>query len=954
MRICAKCGFENESGRFCGKCGANLSLSDVSSSARAILQKAQKNFPSPPSVEEPPEDKTKPVASKNIDLQNISGKISSEPFDKRPVQVEKTESDEDNIEKLTSEVKSKPGSLEAYYRLAMAQFRKGKFERAFSSWRALKALAPEDVRVYSLGAKIFEALGRIEDAVHLLGKIFGSGAADIDTTLSLSKLLYESGKKKESLTVLETLRSKASEHPEILLRIAENQLLLGDLASAQEDLSLFRKIAGETREVFLLLGRTMLLRSFFDGAVKLYCDALKKFPDDPDFSLGYGKALLGMGERGNALLEFERAAAKAPDRCEILLEMGMLFGKMNMDDKAEEIFTKIRSQKIRSGEVFLEIARFYHSRAKNAQALIELERARDLSPHNPEIVRTYSEILEASGNQSKAIAEYESFLQTSPGCLWAIQGIIRAARQIDDHARVYGSLKTLIKSGLATPDLWCDAGESLIRLGKLDEASKAFEEASKIDPTCVRAYQAPELIKLEKARAEGEKLVKQARDAASKKFFLTASEMLERALEMLPRETSWMRILAEVCLKTGAVGRAGELLSKIRVAYPNDYWICHNLARVYEFEEKSPLAIELLTSGVRENPLEFDGQMLLLRLKRSRIQGKSVEKEMFAAYVRNLQNELASFRKTSPVPLLLEAYLHYLFGMGSKFEQDFIKKGENLFLEVLSAYPENPHAHKGLSLIYRAQADFKKASFHIQELVKVSADPFMLYYVGRFFSNFQAFADARKFFVSLRNLFPENFLYRRKTIESIASEGDSTGKSELGDLINSLQDKLRTDSDKQLVLHDLAWAQTLMARRSPQKDEWQKRALLTWNKALALSEPSPWIRWSAMETQTESLRGTERLKSIQANLRNCEKIAREHPDMPHAHYYLGLAHLAFEDLTQTDRASGHFETAAFLNPEFVECWQALGQCYRTLGKSARLDGIKLSVILSEPELLVKI
>ncbi|MBF0543715.1 MAG: tetratricopeptide repeat protein [Candidatus Riflebacteria bacterium] len=971
MPRCPKCSQENVAGKFCGKCGFPL---------KPTFSKQSVKAPTPPSENKPDEqsdsdlpeenpfDKASDLIKKLASSGSQTGYSASSPelppisrppsvVPAAPKEVEKPEIadiEKDDIEKLQADVKASPSSFEAYFRLALAQFKKGKNERAYSSWRAMKAISPDDLRVFNLGAKILEAVGRNDEAITLLEKSRGIEGGNIESTLLLSKLLHETGKKKESLWVLEALRNQAVSHPEIFLKTAENQLALGDYAAAQEDLSQYRKLAGENKEVFLLLGQTMLLRSFFDGAVRLYSEALEKFPDDPDFFLGLGKALLGIGEKGKALLEFERAGKKAPGRVEILLEMALLFGKMDMDEKAEEIFSKIREQKIRNGEVFLEIAKFYQQRSKNSQAIIELEKAKDLSPHNSEIIKTFGEVLEAAGDYSRALREYESFLEGSPETDWTLFGIIRAARAANEPQKVANAQRSLIKKGQATADLWCDLGETLIRLGKLDDASSAFEEASKLDPTCVRAYQAPELIKLEKARADGEKLVAQAREAVSKKFFLTASELLERALGMVPRETAWMQLLAEVCLKVGEIGRASDLLSKVRVAKPNDFWVSHQLARVFEFEEKANHAIELLSSSLKDSPTNFDGQMLLLRLKRTGIAAKSVEKEMFAALVRNLQHELVAFQKTSPVPLLLEAYIHFLFGMGSKFEQDFVKRGEKLFLEVLGKFGEHPQAHKGLSLIYRAQGDFKKASFHIQELVKTSADPSLLYYVGRFFKNFQEFSEARKCFSSLKNLFPENFLYRRCTIESIALEADSTGKSELPDFINALQEKLRTDSGKQMVLHDLALAQRLMASRSPQKEEWLKRSLLTWNKAVALADSSPWTKWGLMEAQFETLKGPERVKSVQANLRVCEKLAREFPDIPHSHFFLGLAFLAFEDLTQTDRAVHHLEVSTFLNPDFVEGWQILGQSYRAIGKSSKVDVIKQNVILLEPELLIKI
>ena len=78
----------------------------------------------------------------------------------------------------------------------------------------------------------------------------------------------------------------------------------------------------------------------------------------------------------------------------------------------------------------------------------------------------------------------------------------------------------------SSADDWCDYGETLVKLGLFDEARDAFNEASKIDPACLRAYEAPEIINIEKSRAEGEKLAQKAEEALEKRFYITATDKL--------------------------------------------------------------------------------------------------------------------------------------------------------------------------------------------------------------------------------------------------------------------------------------------------------------------------------------------------------------------------------------------------------------------------------------------
>jgi len=926
MPRCPICAFPIDKGKYCGRCGGRLVESEN------------------PSLEQKP-----PTDVKNQPTLSPQQTPPSPPAIQPVVSPAQTD-----IDKLSEELEDNPSSCQGYINLGEAQMLAGKMERAFSTYRAVKSIAPEAPNVHRFGAKILEALGRREEAIEALTKILALESDDIEAALQLAKLLHESGKRQKALERLQSLRERSRERPEVLLRLAAVQLSLGDAAAAQSDLSSYRKLAGETRDMFLLLGKAMMAQSFFDGAIRHYREALNTFPDDVELRLGLGKAYLGANERGQALMEFERGLMTAPNKIELLVEMGKLYGGMGMEDKTEEMFDRIRKQNVRNGEVFLEIGIYYKDRRFPRNALTELERAHECSPHNPDIVKIYCEVLESEHETAKALQEYETFLESVPFTTWALDGIIRCAKSLSEFARVAKAQRAFIDSGNQTSDAWCDYGETLIRLSNFTDAEKAFESAAKLDPSCVRAYQAPELIRIEKARAEGDKLVQQAKDAVSKRFFLTAIERLERALELVPRETSWMRILAEICLKTGSMLRASELLSKVRAAEPQDFWVSFQLARVYESEEKTQLAIELLSSILKDHPLELNAQIMLIRLKRSQIQGDRLEREMVNAQIRNINADLTGYRKTSPIPLLVEGFVNFIFGMGTKLQSETLKKAGELFEETLYKFGDQIWAHRGLSLVFRVSGDIKKSAHHLQEAVKLSSDPIALYSLARLNENFQLHSEAKKCYVSLRNLFPENGLYRKKVVELIAKETDAGNKSELMDFLGICQEKLKSESHQPWTLYEMACTQTHIAKRAPQRDEWVKRALLTWNKAAALPDVSPWIRWGLMEAQLEFLKGTDRQRTLNQNLKVCEKISRELPDIPFAHFYMGVCFLGFDDLTQTDRAVKHLEIGSFLAPDSTDILLVLAKTYRTLGKSVRVDAVRYNMILLEPELLLKI
>lgn len=904
MAICPKCSSDSVVGRYCGNCGAVV---DKKSSAKTD------------------------VAKKTIQIPTVSAS--------RP-----------DIEALEKLLRKKPAVIDNYLNLITALNSIGRYEQSYSTFRAARAIAPDNPEVLKSGSHVYELMNRREEAIECLGAALERKPDDADAVFRLSGLLYDSGRKEDALLRLESLLKKNPHSNEVLIRMAQIHLSLGNAAEAQKYLAAYKELAGATSEMYLLLGQTMLARQFYDGAVKNFREAIRAFPDDPQMRFGLGRAYLGMNEKGQALLEFEQALNKSADNPEILIELGKLQNSMGMEDQADQTFGRVEKNKNSNGECFLSIARHFGERNNLPRAIKYLEMAHELSPYHPDIQKTLGQTLARQKRHAEALAIFQQAVDTYPNCEWGHEGIISSADATSAFALKAGSQKKLLEIKKSGAEDWCDYGETLIRLGRFDDAQDAFEAAARLDPTCVRAYQAPELIKIEKARAEGEKMASQGLEALQKKFFLTAAERLERALELVPNQPDWIKTLAEVSLKTAEVDRASGLLARARSFDSTDFKTSFNLARVYEFENKIPLAIELLTTITRDHPAELTAHLMLLRLKRSQIRGNRVEPEMLEALVRNLELELAHIRRDSPVPLLVRAYARYVFGSRSKFQVESFASAEKTFNDVLAKFGENEAAIRGLALVERARGNVEKAVEHTRSLVKLASDPQRLYELARLHENFQQHGEARKCYSSLRNLFPENGYYRRKNIEMTAELSKSGSKNELLNMLSDHHQALQSKTDQIWLLYETAIGQELLAEYTAQKEEWVKKSLLNWHKAANHSETNHWIRWAMLRCQFAHLKGADKQRAAANNLKACEKILREMPDNTLAFQAIARCYLAFGDLTNSDKALGFLEKAWFLSTEYSETAELLAKTARELGKSVIVDAIGYNMILLEPEL----
>ena len=860
---------------------------------------------------------------------------------------------QNDLTALELELKKNPGDSSRYVNLADAQLALNKKQQAFSTYRAAKVICPDDPVVMRLGAKVLEALGKREEAVECLQNALQSGdksVCDADSISHLAELLYNSGKKDSALSWLKKLVKVSDEKPEVLIRLAQIHLSIGNILESQKYMKLYKEKAGETREMYSLMGETMLARGFFDGAVKNYSDAVKNFNDDADMHLGLGKAWLGMGETGTALKELSAANTLRPNDINILLELGKLQNRMGMLESADETFSKIEKSKLQNGECFLDIAKHFIDSKNDMRALHYLEAARALSPFHLEILKLIGEVSLRLKKYDNAIEAFTSAIAADPESVWAHEGAVAAANAIGRFSVKAESQKCLLSLKKASAEDWCDYGETLIRLGQYEDSQDAFDKAAKLDPTCLRAYQAPEIIKLEKARAEGEKFAKQGEAALEKRFYMTATERLEKALALVPNNPDWSKLLAKVALKIADIEKASQLLSVVRASEPSNFEVSYELARTYVFLNNIQMSIELLTAITKDYPLELKAHLMLLSLKRRMARGTRVTVETLDCIIKNIESDLGSFKRDSVVPALVKAYAYYIFSFRSSFQLEGLRKAEECFTEITKNYGDISEAMHGLALIERVKGNVDKAVDYMKTYVHLSSDMEKTAELAKLYENFCRYDEAKKIYGSLREKYPDNGYYRRKFVEMIAFIQNKTGKNELTMMLSEAHKNIISSGGSVWPIYESAIGQELASRGGDLSDEWLKRSMLSWRKAEDHPDTNSYVLWNMTRCWLRNAKGAEKTRAANSLKKLIEKNIREMPDCSESYVAMARCLLAFNDLTNNDKALDYLEKAWFLDQSSVETAEMLAETAKSLGKSVFVDVVGYNVILSEPEI----
>ncbi|NLM16445.1 MAG: tetratricopeptide repeat protein [Candidatus Riflebacteria bacterium] len=907
MAFCNKCKTVS-SGVFCGKCGSSL------------------------------ESSPKPVI--NTALQTAEAQQKKE----------KTPAKTQTLPILEEALKKNPSDSQAYINLAEAQMATGRLNKAFSTFRAGRALAPDSPKLLKCGAKILTALERKEEAIEALEKALTleSPAIDPSSLLLLSTLLYDTGRKQRALFWLQKLTDSPAQTPEAIIKIAQIHLSLGNPSEAQKFLNVYREMAGPGLKMYKLMGETMLARRFFDGAVKNYSEALENWPGDWELHLGLGKAYYGTGNKEAALKEFEAGIAIEED-ISLLTEMGKLQYESGLEEAGKDTFAKILQKSDKTGEHLLAIAEFYLKHKKLSAATAYLKEAEILSPYHLKIRKLLGKTLTAQGKHVEAAKVFKDLLKIEPESRDTYKDLIESAGESANYqlqADTYSKYFELLNP---TAEDWCDYGETLIKLEQFDKAQEAFEQAAETDPACIRAYKAPDLIAEQKTKSQARKIAQKGDEALENKLFLTAAAKYQEALDVLPGDETILRKLAEVYITTAEIGEAGNILTKLRAKKPQDPWLCKNLAAVYEAENKTRMAAELLSSYTADFPEDYEAQKNLLRLRRTQLVSSLIEPDMLTTVIK----EIESFAKALPSDTadadLLKGYAAYLFSIRTRFQDKGISDARKYFGYALQNDKDNKEAKKGLILCERATGNVEKAAAIAYELAKNSPNEENIYRLAKLCENFGNFKEGRRIYANLRNKYPENGLYRKKFIELSAKE-KTAGLPELKEMLTQNLKELQRPEVSIWTVYETAIAQELLASEDANPENSIKRALLTWQRAALHKDTNIWVTAAMSECQFRHVQDAQRESVIKRAVKAALSASADAPDSALAKLVLAQALLAFGDPMNDEKALKYLKQAWFLDRNLTDAGILLAKTARARGQTLIVDSVMYNVLLLEPEL----
>jgi tetratricopeptide (TPR) repeat protein len=278
---------------------------------------------------------------------------------------------------------------------------------------------------------------------------------------------------------------------------------------------------------------------------------LDSAPDDGEAEGLLGQCELALGDSAHAVTLFSSGIQHTPNCTDNYVRLAQLLrGAVHKPQQADTVMSDLVAANPDSAEARLARARYLFEFHSAAEARKELERARSLSPDDPEVLCLAGQMAAAAGEFDKARSELQRALQLAPTHATLYAALAMAEHQAQRHADAIACLR----QGLAAVP---DAERDTLRLTLLDLLIQGHEALAARELLAdIRKVWLSPVLDFHEARL----LVQQG-------DWLQASNLLQRVRPQLQQPPQMAMsvhlLLAECC---GNLGDMQQQLRELRLA----------------------------------------------------------------------------------------------------------------------------------------------------------------------------------------------------------------------------------------------------------------------------------------------------------------------------------------------------------------------------------------------------
>lgn len=388
-------------------------------------------------------------------------------------------------------LKVDPQNLQALYSLAQIDLGQGRFEDAAAELQRALALEPKNPRLEGMLVDACSRMTSTGKAQSVLGELLGADPSFLPARLALADLLSSAGKNQQALTVLSGAEGKDRNDPDLLGRLAVEQLRVGHLDEAL--VSVNKALVAEPDNPGDRFLKGLILSSLGRDAEAetLLRELAKEGPLNADVAINLAQVLEREGKKAEAvqvlreLEEKSSQAGKTDDARRARMSLALLYGRHGEWQSAANAlavdFTSSGSSKTTGTpppvrELLLYCESLY--RAEHRDEALALLSAR--KPKDDRVIAARAEMLLKMGRGKEGLDALAPLLDSSDASrqITAAQSLVDA-KQYGEAIKV--AHKILAKQPDSVPALFV-LGASLERSGERPAAVNTFQDLLKQQP----------------------------------------------------------------------------------------------------------------------------------------------------------------------------------------------------------------------------------------------------------------------------------------------------------------------------------------------------------------------------------------------------------------------------------------------------------------------------------------
>lgn len=295
---------------------------------------------------------------------------------------------------------------------------KGDVSRALAELQAVVTRAPDNpVARYNLG-RAHAARGEWEQARQMFQKAIELRPDYIQARLALAQL--EVTRSEFDAALKAAAQILAIDRNNVNARLIESAALMGQkkFGDSRQLLDSMLKANPSSPDVLFQLGVVNLAENKYKDAGDAFRKAYELNPANPRGLMGMVETDMAQNKTEDALTLLRTEMAKSPGRMDLILQLANTSVRAGRYDEAIGYFQKVLDSRDKNdkyrGDILLRIGETYRRKGDLANAIVNLQKAREVLPENVVILSTLALVLDSAGRWNDAQQVYQAVLKMDP------------------------------------------------------------------------------------------------------------------------------------------------------------------------------------------------------------------------------------------------------------------------------------------------------------------------------------------------------------------------------------------------------------------------------------------------------------------------------------------------------------------------------------------------------------